>query len=206
MDMPYDFEKVMIIQPGKGTFERELQEARDLAKQMDTDSQFRAGESLWRLAWHMPDLKTEAMTCFERAASQSHVKAQGLLGAIYARNPRTYKVALDWYTRAADSGDKDALCGLAIVWDEGVLIDKDRTKAVQLFARSAELGSAYAQSKLAEAYLYGDGVEQDWATAYMWALLACQDGDYWRRHIESGAAPDIVRVGTERYKDWMANH
>jgi len=51
-------------------------------------------------------------------------------------------------------------------------IPKDYRKAAEWYRRAAEQGHAEAQGKLGLMYANGEGVTQDYQTAYMWCYLA----------------------------------
>jgi hypothetical protein len=50
-------------------------------------------------------------------------------------------------------------------------VPRDLPRAAYLFGQAGEGGNALAQLMLARMYLFGEGVTQDPAKAYYWALL-----------------------------------
>ena len=73
-------------------------------------------------------------------------------------------------------------------------LDEDGTndRALHYLQKSAQLGFAKAQAKLARAYMLGDGVEQDFNLAYELALVAAQQKN----------ADAISAIGTMHYLGW----
>src|ERR1019366_1427359 len=91
-------------------------------------------------------------------------KAMTLLGELYANAlgvKRDYARAADWYKRAADGGDREAMFALAMMRLEGRGAPANREDAVKLLASSAKLGNPKAAYNLALLYLDGQTLPQD---------------------------------------------
>ena len=60
--------------------------------------------------------------------------------------------AVEWYTKAAERGDRKAQYNLAVCYDYGVGVVQDNAKAVEWYTKAAEQGDADAQRCLGECY------------------------------------------------------
>ena len=69
---------------------------------------------------------------------------------------------------AAEQDNLMALNNLAILYLEGKGVEKDVTKATEIYARAAELGEPYAQYNLGMSYFMGQGVEKSYEKAAYW--------------------------------------
>ena len=54
---------------------------------------------------------------------------------------------------------------------------KDDTNAIKWYTRAAELGDAHAQYLLGRMYRKGEGVPQDYKTAFKWYKLSAEQGN-----------------------------
>src|SRR5437879_5185004 len=61
----------------------------------------------------------------------------------------------------AEQGDASVQYNLAVCYDNGVGVEKDKPKAVELYKKAAEQGHLDAQCNLGVCYQYGTGVEKD---------------------------------------------
>ena len=59
----------------------------------------------------------------------------------------------------AEQGDAQAQYNLGVLYANGMGVDKDFTKAVELYKKAAEQGYISAQFNLGLCYAFGDGVE-----------------------------------------------
>jgi TPR repeat protein len=84
--------------------------------------------------------------------------------------------AMDWLNARVDEDDAQALTIMAIFNRDGVSMPQNTATANALFLRAAEAGSSEAQMEAARIYATGDGVEQDYIQAHMWANLAAAAG------------------------------
>ena len=77
------------------------------------------------------------------------------------------------------SGTPEAINHLAYCYMYGSKeynITQNRTEAVKLFRKAAELGNSYAQGNLAVCYLFGEGVQKDYYEAVKWLHKAASQG------------------------------
>ncbi|EJK59266.1 hypothetical protein THAOC_20534, partial [Thalassiosira oceanica] len=71
-------------------------------------------------------------------------------------------------------------------WGGGLGLQKDSRKAVELYAKAAELGSIHALFNLGNAYEHGDGVQQDTVKAAELYEEAAMQGWVEARHSLAG--------------------
>jgi len=122
----------------------------------------------------------EAREIWRALADAGNVKAQYGLGVLYERGlgdiPRSYGRAAHWYARAAGEGHSAARNNLALMYANGLGVERSRERAVRLWTQAAEDGHAMAQFNLGLAYSRGEGVEPDNAAARKWfRRAAAQD-------------------------------
>ena len=72
-----------------------------------------------------------------------------------------YDESFKWYERASAQDNVEGICRLGICYQKGYGVEKDETRAFQLFLKSSEMGSLEAQFQLAEAYHFGKGILRD---------------------------------------------
>ena len=71
-------------------------------------------------------------------------------------------------TTAAQQGDAQAQCDLGIAYYEGIFMELDYAKSVDLFIKSAKQGLPKAMEMLGKCYKYGHGVEKDDVKSWEW--------------------------------------
>jgi TPR repeat protein len=143
----------------------------------------RAQADLGALFYRMsgsPDDKDdqEAVFWFRKAAEAGSAEAQHRLGVCYFFGDgviRDVDTALQWFRRSAEAGHVRAMTRLAEFHRE-----TDGNNVASAFWRrmAAEAGDARSQTALGDIYAYGDGVEQDDATATVWYRRGAESGDY----------------------------
>ena len=85
-----------------------------------------------------------------------------------------YRLAFEWYSKAAEQGVAQAQYMLGALYRDGKGVEQDEGKAVVLFRKAAEQGIHGAQYSLGLSYLKGSGVEADYSEAYYWLSLAAK--------------------------------
>jgi len=83
-----------------------------------------------------------------------------------------YRLAFDWYSKAAEQGVAQAEYMSGAMYRDGRGVEQDEIKAAALFRKAAEHGIQGAQYSLGLIYLKGSGVARDYAEAYYWFSLA----------------------------------
>ncbi|WP_342618990.1 hypothetical protein [Rhodoferax sp. GW822-FHT02A01] len=116
----------------------------------------------------------QAVHWVSQAAQRGLAAAQYLLATRYESGigvEQSVHSAKLWFAKAAEQGHSKAQLRL------GVLYGKTHTAQAMQFLRSAaDAGLAQAQLALANAYLQGDGMEQDPAQAIHWYQAAASQG------------------------------
>jgi TPR repeat protein len=109
--------------------------------------------------------KTAFDLAMNRAQYNGDPKAMTMLGELYANAmgvKRDYARAAEWYKKAADAGDREAMFALAMMRLAGRGgTTTNREEAVKLLASSAKLGNPKAAYNLALIYLEGQTLPQD---------------------------------------------
>ena len=73
-------------------------------------------------------------------------------------------------------GAPPALTVLARFYDEGEVVPQNGARALDYYQQAAEAGIPFAQLEMAGRYAAGEGVEQDYVQAHVWANLAAAAG------------------------------
>lgn len=97
-----------------------------------------------------------------KSAVQNCPAGLSLLGviALYYTNPRESKQAFTFFKCAAESGDKEALCQLGLMYLNGEYIEKDEDRAISLLERAALQGDPIAQENLGQIFLRRPDLEE----------------------------------------------
>ena len=90
--------------------------------------------------------------------------------------------AVQWYRRAAEQGNLDAMTTLAVIYEDGDGVPVNMSEAIRLYSAAAERGDTSAQYFLGNKYLKGSGVAFDVRLARYWHSRATSGG-----HAESRA-------------------
>ena len=105
------------------------------------------------------------LACLIPFGTSSATDIEAISAALEAGNVAEVLPALE---QAADAGNTRALTMLAALYQRGQGVEKDPTRAIDLYRRAAELGDAEAQFNLGNIYLLGEGIVADeaWALTY----------------------------------------
>lgn len=88
-----------------------------------------------------------------------------------------YDAAVTNLTEGAMQGYAIAQFYLGLMYHQGIGIDVNFERAMQLYALSAQQGMARAQFNLGLMYDRGEGTQQDYREAYYWYQQAAEQGD-----------------------------
>jgi TPR repeat protein len=109
-------------------------------------------------------------------ANGGDAAAQVAVGESYAAGAgvaRDFRVAAQWYQKAADKGNLAGRLHLAALYrDGGEGFDRDMAQAAEWYRKAADQGDVGAQGMMGTLYSMGQGVEQNYAEAYYWLDLA----------------------------------
>ena len=108
------------------------------------------------------------MGLLERAAKLGNEYAVNTLAKMYVGNelgpPNTAKF-LQWLRFGAELNYSGCLSDLGYAYQHGIGVRKSIPKAIELYQKSIDQGSAGAKSNLGSLYLQGEGVARDYAKA-----------------------------------------
>ena len=92
-------------------------------------------------------------------------------------NRRVWQSSFEEIRKAADEGDAEAQCYLAICYQQGQGVAQDYIESVRWFKRAADQNDATAQCYLGFCYQTGSGVPQEYGQAAKWFREAAEQGD-----------------------------
>jgi TPR repeat protein len=133
------------------------------------------------------NIQKEVFTLFQTGARGS-ATSMYYLGVLYAEGfgvTQDYVKAREWWEKAADKGDWDAMGNLGRLYANGWGVAQDYAKARELYEKAAEKGVADAITNLGILYANGQGVAQDYTKA--------REG--WEKAAEKGNTDAMVGLG-----------
>ena len=89
---------------------------------------------------------------------------------------KDYKIAYNWYKRAADEGDALSMYNISLLYERGEGVDQDAGDSFDWCQRAAKSGLPLAMYKLGLMYIQGFGVSQDMSQAKYWINLSYENG------------------------------
>jgi len=104
---------------------------------------------------------------------------QTLLGEAYAQGagvPQDYRVARNWFERAAGQGNRLAQSALGTVFRRGLGVPQDLRQAATWYRRAAEAGDPDSAWFLSQMCAKGQGMEPDKAQSLKWLQRAADTG------------------------------
>ncbi|MBT4034727.1 MAG: hypothetical protein HOE61_08240 [Candidatus Marinimicrobia bacterium] len=167
----------VIIEDQSGNFVRRL---RASAQDGDQESQKTLGGILQTLGKY-----EEASKWLSPIAVNGDAIAQYVLGSNYHFGkgvPQDYKIAADYFRKAAEQGLDSAQFSLAMMYDNGFGVSKNLKQAHQWLLKAAKQGHAKSQSNLGLMYKDGRGIPQDYAAALKWLTKSAEQGTTWASH------------------------
>ena len=84
-----------------------------------------------------------AMQYFEKAAAKGHAAAQNGVGRCHYEKGR-YEEAFKWHTKSAAQGYANAEINLGLLYEDGLGVTKDISKAIEWYTKAAEKGVVIA--------------------------------------------------------------
>jgi TPR repeat protein len=110
-------------------------------------------------------------------------------------------VALDWFRKAADRGNADAMTYLGWMYFEGLAVKQDDAEAARWMRRAADEGAPRAMAMLGLMQLTGRGVTRNEIEGENWVRRAAVAGD--RRAMASLASILLAKEGQpKRPANW----
>jgi len=114
---------------------------------------------------------------FGESAAQLKLAKYYLTGAFGHAFPQNYRTALDWFRRAAAHGVAEAEYEVGVRYEQNEGVEApDMNQAIASYLKAAEMGFAPAQNRIAQVYLYGQGVNQNLREARRWFAAAAAQG------------------------------
>lgn len=95
----------------------------------------------------------DALKASLMATTKECAYAQFMLGIMLLEEPREpgdVEEAVDWFTKAADTGYTDAHLQLGMMYQDGIGVRKDPSQAMKWFRKPAEEGNPWAQFSMGE--------------------------------------------------------
>jgi len=125
---------------------------------------------------------SQAVAWFQRAAEGGDSSAQYNLALMYERGdgvPQDFKQAVRWLTAAADQDLVPAILDLAelSLQPPDATLTSNVGRAIQLYEKAADLGSAVAQSTLGTIFMKGISGKVDYELAAKWYRKAADQGE-----------------------------
>jgi TPR repeat protein len=136
-------------------------------------------EDLAYAAFQRGHYKTALTIATQRVEQDDDVKAMALLGELYGSGlgvKQDDSKAAEWYRRAADRGDREAMFALAMLRMAGRAGPVNREEAAKLLAAAARLKHPLASYNLALLYLEGQLFPRDFARAAELFRIAAEAG------------------------------
>ena len=148
------------------------------------------------------DLEKIILTGWRRLVLASVLVLLGLLaGGAYVvfRDPvhhlrvGAYFLAFQYYSSAADQGDRQAQTVVGNLYLLGLGVERDGLQAARWYLKAALAGHVPAQVNLGQLYLNGRGVPRDVGKAVGWFYLAKQaSSDRAERHLNYITSSNLI--------------
>lgn len=153
------------------------------------------------------DIDVAVEKSLQKKAEAGDVLAQYLLGNHYLskKTSESNKLAVQWLSKAANSGNILAMNDLAIMYNEGLGVKKDQRTAVQLYQKAAINGDRVAMFNLGLHYFYGAGIEQDYTKALDWFKAAAYRNNMYAQFMlaKSYLIGSGVTRNLKKGKNWL---
>lgn len=101
----------------------------------------------------------------------------GLQEGVAAYEAGNITLAAKEFRAAAEKGDTNCQYNLALMYEQGIGVEKDAKQAVAWYRKSAEQGNSNAQFNLGVLYENGRGTAVDFAKSNQWYRKAAVQGD-----------------------------
>jgi TPR repeat protein len=121
--------------------------------------------------------RDEGLPYLFEAAAKNYVAAFAIIGGTYQYDLGNVSEALKWYRRGVALNDVSAQTHLGDMYLDGIGVERDLAKALELFQPSAEQGYPLSQYKIGFIHQRGDRrVRRDMALAVAWFNKAAANG------------------------------
>lgn len=116
-----------------------------------------------------------------------------------------FAISLENPRKAAEQGDADSQILLGVTYYN----EKNYAEAIKWYRKAAEQGNPNAQILLGSMYALGEGIPEDYVTAYMWCSIAAaknpSDADA-IDILEKEMTPDQIARGKHLAQEWIKQH
>jgi TPR repeat protein len=136
----------------------------------DAEAQFLLGAA-YDSGSGAPRNPARAEKWYRMSAAQGYADAQDSLGTLY-QGQKKYSEARPWFEKAAAQGHPRGTNNLGYVYDMGLGVERDRRKALGIYLKAADLGSADSMWNIAHMHIAGQLEKPDLVTACVWAMRA----------------------------------
>lgn len=147
-----------------------------LFQQHDKDAYFCLGEFYYEGIGVEQD-EDEAGRYYRMGAEAGSIAAQNELGYYLEYDRGDVNAAVEWYDRSAREGYMQAQYNLAMCYEKGEGVQKDKREAARLFLLAAEQGDSESQFKISNCYRYGNGMAPNHEQAQRWLEMAADGGE-----------------------------
>ncbi|CAI3956104.1 TPR repeat (TPR) (PDB:1KLX) [Commensalibacter communis] len=118
------------------------------------------------------ELSLEKLELIKQDANKGVAEAQELLAELYENGDNGIEkdpfAAKEWYEKAAQQGNTDAMIGLSNMYQKGNGVPQDYAKSKEILEKAAEQNVAAAQYNLGILYSKGLGVPRNYTKAIEW--------------------------------------
>ena len=125
----------------------------------------------------------KAFEWYLKAAVQNNVEALCYVARAYRCGsmgvPQNEKKGVAMYQSLALQNYPPAINGLAFAYDNGYGVERDVTKAFQLYLKSAQLGFDYGQFNVSQCYRLGSGTPVDHKQQFYWLQESTKGRNFW---------------------------
>lgn len=151
----------------------------------------------------------KAESLYLEAAEKGHVRAMVQLAGLYLNGNitkfRADSTARDWYEKAAQHGDRDALYYLGYMAEKGLGMSKDLALAAEHYQRASDKGDMKATLALARLYQAGEGVTKDpEKAAELYKQLSSRGNGYAQYQLAMLAYQGALKdINQDKAKQWL---
>jgi TPR repeat protein len=124
----------------------------------------------------LPQSASDAALWYRKAANSGAASAQIKLASLLLQGPggQDFVEARDLCEKAAKQQYPAADYCVGLLYQQGLGVERDLTRAAKWFTEAASLGHVVSMLQLGKMYWKGEGVKQDRISAYKFAYLAFQ--------------------------------
>lgn len=85
---------------------------------------------------------------------------------------KDYQQAMQWYLKAADEGNTDAMVNIGLLYQHGNGVQQNYQQAMQWYLKAADKNNPIAMIQISRLYNEGLGVDQDTKQGMAWFVKA----------------------------------